>query len=312
MASAVVNNVAISPEGFLPSYGWLSPRVSFSRDLSPSSAADATAAPSPETPDLEASAGEMEFIDFEFRLEDPVAMLPADELFADGKLVPLRLAAAPTPPAAAEQAANAAAVGEVGAAPELRRRAELAGPDPYVFSPKAPSCSSRWRELLGLRRSRTTPTKPDRDKPSSSPSAAASRSPNPNPNPNPNPSPGASRSLKHLLHRGAAARSGGAIEPSLSLPLLRDSDSESLSISSRLSLSSSSSSGGPDHDDLPRLSLDSDKPRASASSAPARPAPAPPRPVPHPPPRRRLLRRRSSAAAAAAAAAADDEGGVGG
>ncbi|XP_020081840.1 predicted GPI-anchored protein 58, partial [Ananas comosus] len=232
MASAVVNNVAISPEGFLPSYGWLSPRVSFSRDLSPSSAADATAAPSPETPDLEASAGEMEFIDFEFRLEDPVAMLPADELFADGKLVPLRLAAAPTPPAAAEQAANAAAVGEVGAAPEL----------------------------LGLRRSRTTPTKPDRDKPSSSPSAAASRSPNPNPNPNPNPSPGASRSLKHLLHRGAAARSGGAIEPSLSLPLLRDSDSESLSISSRLSLSSSSSSGGPDHDDLPRLSLDSDKP----------------------------------------------------
>jgi hypothetical protein len=37
-------------------------------------------------PDPEASVG-----DFEFRLEDPVAMLPVDELFSDGKLMPLLL-----------------------------------------------------------------------------------------------------------------------------------------------------------------------------------------------------------------------------
>jgi hypothetical protein len=39
-----------------------------------------------EKPDLEASVG-----DLEFRLEDPVAMLSVDELFSDGKLMPLLL-----------------------------------------------------------------------------------------------------------------------------------------------------------------------------------------------------------------------------
>jgi hypothetical protein len=29
--------------------------------------------------------------DFEFRLKDPIAMLPANELFSDGKLMPLLL-----------------------------------------------------------------------------------------------------------------------------------------------------------------------------------------------------------------------------
>jgi hypothetical protein len=63
-----------------PSYGWLSLRVSFSRDEDPSK----LAGPKPPPPaaeypseklDPKALAG-----DFEFRLEDPVAMLPADEL----------------------------------------------------------------------------------------------------------------------------------------------------------------------------------------------------------------------------------------
>jgi hypothetical protein len=39
-----------------------------------------------EKPDLEALVG-----DFKFRLEDLVAMLPADELFSDGKLMALLL-----------------------------------------------------------------------------------------------------------------------------------------------------------------------------------------------------------------------------
>ncbi|KAK7852627.1 hypothetical protein CFP56_038549 [Quercus suber] len=42
--------------------------------------------PPSKLPDLEASAG-----DFEFRLKYPVAMLPADELFFDGKFFPLQL-----------------------------------------------------------------------------------------------------------------------------------------------------------------------------------------------------------------------------
>nr|POE57600.1 hypothetical protein CFP56_39355 [Quercus suber] len=57
--------------------------------MSPESFIDLAPAKSPppsELPDLEASAR-----DFKFRLEDPVAMLPADELFSDGKLVPLQL-----------------------------------------------------------------------------------------------------------------------------------------------------------------------------------------------------------------------------
>ncbi|MBA0675820.1 hypothetical protein Goari_017345, partial [Gossypium aridum] len=29
---------------------------------------------------------------------------------------------------------------------------EVSGSDHYLFSPKAPRCSSRWRELLGLKK----------------------------------------------------------------------------------------------------------------------------------------------------------------
>nr|XP_019707140.1 uncharacterized protein LOC105049068 [Elaeis guineensis] len=241
MASALVNNVGVSPEGFLDcpsaaysSYGWLSPRISFSRDLadgdqpSPAPAASLAAPPGtpPENTDPKAPAKDL--VDFEFRLHDPVAMLPADELFSDGKLVPLQLKSS---------------VAEIRS-PELlksRRRAEIAaGSDPYVFSPKAPRCSSRWRELLGLKKAQNP--KPDAQK-----HAAAAVSKNPN-----------AKSLKHFLHRNTRSPPADSI---LNLPLLRDSDSESVSISSRLSLSSSSSSG-PEHEDLPRLSLDSEKPAA--------------------------------------------------
>ena len=93
MASACVNNIGLSPENFppakFPAYGWLSPRVSFSREATnnadpSSSSSEKPVDPPPEKPDPELFSG-----DFEFRLEDPVTMLPADELFSDGKLVPL-------------------------------------------------------------------------------------------------------------------------------------------------------------------------------------------------------------------------------
>ncbi|XP_038970303.1 uncharacterized protein LOC103696684 [Phoenix dactylifera] len=244
MASACVNNSGMSPEPFLdcspacPSYGWLSPRVSFSRDL----ADDATPAiasekPEAETPDLEAASKDL--ADFEFRLDDPVAMLPADELFSNGKLVPLQLATAPLPAAAVPDGIRSL---EAAAAP--RRAVDVLGSDAFVAeSPKAPRCSSRWRELLGLKRQQSP--KPESQK------AVCATASSKNPN---------AKSLRHFLHRNMNPKCSST-DSSLSLPLLRDSsDTESVSISSRLSLSSSSSSSGLDHEDLPRLSLDADKP----------------------------------------------------
>lgn len=257
MASACVNNIGAAPENFLdcpscPSYGWLSPRISFSREVVEEGKKTAAAENAPEEPDLDPSAGK-DLIDFEFRLHDPVTMLPADELFSDGKLVPLHLAAIrPSDPASAPSEQMPAL--RSPDAMKSRLTVEIAGVDPYVFSPKAPRCSSRWRELLGLKKIQNP--KPDLQKSAK--------------NHNPNPTP---KSLKHFLHRSSKSAS---IDPTMSMPLLRDSDSESVSISSRLSLSSSSSSG-PDHEDLPRLSLDSDKPKN-----PPRVRVSKPRPIPEP------------------------------
>lgn len=262
MASACVNNIGMSPDNFLdcppatfPSYGWLSPRMSFSREF-PDEEGSKVAGHRPslknqllphnaeedrlEEPDPEISS--KDFVDFEFRLEDPVTMLPADELFANGKLVPLQLSTI-RPSTTSAPASSEARSPET---PKFRRRNEVSSRDPYLFSPKAPRCSSRWRELLGLKKLyQNTNAKQEDQKTASS---LSSNYQNKN----------ATRSLKHLLHRSSKASLNASIDSYLNLPLLKDSDNESISISSRLSLSSSSS--GHEHDDLPRLSLDSDKP----------------------------------------------------
>ncbi|XP_010246636.1 PREDICTED: uncharacterized protein LOC104589883 [Nelumbo nucifera] len=253
MASACVNNIGISPDNFLdcpptyPSYGWLSPRISFSRDFADEEAKIAAGkTPSPgekpvkplEKVDPETSG--MDIGDFEFRLDDPVTMLPADELFSDGKLVPLQL----TTMRPAVASTTSAEVRSPDTA-KSRRRDEVSCTDPYLFSPKAPRCSSRWKELLGLKKLQSHQPKQEVQKVTSSFPSKISNA----------------RSLKHFLHRNPKSSSSLAGDSSLSLPLLRDSDSESVSISSRLSLSSSSS--GPDHEDLPRLSLDAEKPNPS-------------------------------------------------
>ncbi|KAM5586612.1 hypothetical protein ABKV19_005506 [Rosa sericea] len=251
MASACVNNIGMSPEKFAPatypSYGWLSPRVSFSCDNNgdggrlPGAKCSSSAKNQPEGPDPELSGGE-----FEFRLEDPVAMLPADELFSGGKLMPLHISSVKPPvnePSSSEIRSPETA--------KCRRRQEISVTDPYLFSPKAPRCSSRWRELLGLKKLYQNSSngngnggaKAETSQKTTSSSATAN----------------APKSLKHFLHRSSKSlSSSSSSDASLSLPLLKDSDCESVSISSRLSLSSSSS--GHEHDDLPRLSLDSDKP----------------------------------------------------
>ncbi|KAG6528645.1 uncharacterized protein LOC122043865 [Zingiber officinale] len=169
--------------------------------------------------------------DFEFRLRDPVAMLHADELFVDGKLVPLNLA-----PAARGVAECA---GEIHSSeqPKARWRTEDLGSDQYLFSPRAPSCAIRWRELLRLKRA--AGSKLGHENASAAASSIGSR--------------------KHFFHRNP--KSSSVLDPVMSLPLLRESDSESVSVSSsRLSLSSSSAAGR-DHEGLPRLSLDAEKPR---------------------------------------------------
>ncbi|XP_065865571.1 uncharacterized protein [Euphorbia lathyris] len=264
MASACVNNIAVSPEKFPPatysSYGWLSPRISFSREedaaskqqgSKPSVSCDPAAEDPLEIPDP---------VDFEFRLDDSVTMLPADELFADGKLMPLRVAAGFKPVVVN----GFAEIRSPDTAKSCRTmEMEISGTDPYLFSPKAPRCSSRWKELLGLKKLyQNANAKAEAHKNSTSflsSSSLSSSSSNPNP-----------KSLKHFLHRSSkscSCNSSASLDQSLSLPLLKDSDCESVSISSsRLSLSSSSSSH--EHEDLPRLSLDSEKPNPLQSPNP--------------------------------------------
>uniref|UniRef100_A0A0E0NAB3 Uncharacterized protein n=1 Tax=Oryza rufipogon TaxID=4529 RepID=A0A0E0NAB3_ORYRU len=288
MASAVASTMP-SPPPPAVSFGWLAPtRVS----------------PPPALPAVAVAAEQAvskEFIDFEFSLGGSATMLPADELFADGKLLPLR----PHPVAAEKAVAMEAekAVPELVKAvrPAVAVAAEVF--DPYVFSPKAPTCSSRWRELLRLKKVQT-PTKPSAST-SASPSTATAATPSRSSNSS------AARSLKLLLLQRNGGRASGAAASDLSVaPLLRDSsDSEaSLSLaSSRFSLSSSSSSSCHEHDDFPRHSLDSvdptprprlrlvrsqpqpHPPAAAAAAAVAKPraaiqSPARRRPSPPPPP----------------------------
>ncbi|KAI4977839.1 hypothetical protein ZWY2020_014393 [Hordeum vulgare] len=287
MASAVASSMPAAAPAAV-SYGWLGPRLSFSREAPLAVVADHGKALSLEKPDQPApAAASKEFIDFEFSFGGSATMLPADELFADGKLLPLR------PPQPASVAAPEAereresVLAEIPATPELVKthRPSVAEPfDPYVFSPKAPTCSSRWRELLRLRKVQTP------QKPSASPSPPQSPSPVPA-TPSRASSSSAARSLKLLLLQ----RNGGRASDLSVAPLLRDSsDSEaSLSLaSSRFSMSSSSSSSAHDHDDFPRHSIDSvdltPKPRIRlVRSQPQRhchpPASAPPQRHYHPP-----------------------------
>nr|GLL38260.1 uncharacterized protein LOC109178225 [Ipomoea trifida]GME07085.1 uncharacterized serine-rich protein C215.13-like [Ipomoea batatas]GME16727.1 uncharacterized serine-rich protein C215.13-like [Ipomoea batatas] len=263
MASACVNTIGMSPESFLDcpppkyqSYGWLSPRVSYSREFPAESESTNTAGPNHSSllpdkcadgklqdsdPDVSAKdAG-----DFEFRLDDPVIMLPADELFSDGKLVPLQLSM--IRPVATSAAMPTSMEVRSPDTPKLRIRNEICGTDPYLFSPKAPRCSSRWKELLGLKKLyQNSNAKQDTQKTSSLQANNGHKS------------------LKNFLHRSSKSLHT-SIDASLSQPLLKDSDNESVSVSSRLSLSSSSS--GHEHDDLPRLSLDSEKPNGHTRNA---------------------------------------------
>ncbi|KAL6196739.1 hypothetical protein ACLB2K_032353 [Fragaria x ananassa] len=234
MASACVNNIGMSPEKFspattYPSYGWLSPRVSFSCDNNNADNGRVPGTNKPSSPgnnQPESSDPELPGGEFEFRLEDPVAMLPADELFSGGKLMPLHISSVKPP---VNEPSNSSEI-RLQETVQFRRRPEGMSSslsDPYLFSPKAPRCSSRWRELLGLKKlylnssngnGNGNGAKAEVSQKTTSSSAAP-------------------KSLKHFLHRSSKSLSS-SVDASLSLLLLRDSDCESVSISSRLSLDS--------------------------------------------------------------------------
>ncbi|PKU63426.1 uncharacterized protein LOC110096844 [Dendrobium catenatum] len=256
MASACVNVVGMAPENFLeymplfPSCNWFGAKISSSCEISDNGASKNGVVEKIMEPGffevdvsgkLETERTGSDSVDFEFRLGNTVSkMLPADELFSDGKLVPLQIALAK-----ADEECPPKAPAHSPEPMKAQLGVEIAGSDdPHEFSPKAPKCSSRWKELLGLKKAHNP--KPMHQKST----LAASMAEN-------------AKSLKHFLYRNS--KSSSSSDSSLSLPLLRDSDTESISISSRLSLSSSSS--GADHEDFPRLSFDFDKPNPIQISA---------------------------------------------
>ncbi|KAL7103251.1 hypothetical protein ACP275_08G168400 [Erythranthe tilingii] len=176
-------------------------------------------------------------------------MLAADELFSDGKLVPLHLSTIRQSMTSAPESSDVRSADD---SPYFRQRKQFSSTDTYLFSPKAPTCSSRWKGLLGLKKLYGGAKQDEADK-----TAPFSSSQHSSHN-----KTAAARSLKHFLHRGSKSALNASVDSSLNLPLLKEpTDNESLSVSSRLSLSSSSS--GHEYDELPRLSLDSDKPTST-------------------------------------------------
>ncbi|KAL2514405.1 hypothetical protein Fot_28376 [Forsythia ovata] len=80
------------------------------------------------------------FVDFEFRLEDLVTMLPADELFSDRKLMPLQRSSIQK----LMRSVTTTSAFRSPDTPKLLMRNEISLKDPYLFSFKAPRCSSYY------------------------------------------------------------------------------------------------------------------------------------------------------------------------
>ncbi|KAA8523468.1 hypothetical protein F0562_009891 [Nyssa sinensis] len=167
MASACVNNIGMSAEKFLDrrpsyaSYGWLKPRISLSREF-PEEESSKIAGPNPPSPaekpadlleELDPEVSGKDAGDFEFRLEDPVTMLPADELFSDGKLMPLQFSVIRTPVTSVSSADIRSSE-----TPKSRRQNEVSGTDPYLFSPKAPSYNPKSLKHFLHRSSKSSAT----------------------------------------------------------------------------------------------------------------------------------------------------------
>ncbi|MCL7023059.1 hypothetical protein MKW94_024901 [Papaver nudicaule] len=257
-------------------YGWFSPRISFSRDFVEEESKKASSSSSPSKQpkkmvnrsvdeEIDASeevvvgSGKNELIqkvavsgssnkdfgfgDFEFRLEeDPVKMLAADELFSDGKLVPRQLNTMRNPVIADSSTVSSSEEEEIITVPETAkafRRMDISDAELYLFSPKAPRCSSRWKELLGLKRNNLNNQNPKTHDQNQNQKISGSGSLR-------------SGALKHFLNRNNPKSLSQSLDSSLNLPLLDDNN-----LPTSLS-SSSSSSASSSQDEHPRFSLDSD------------------------------------------------------
>ncbi|XP_076910694.1 uncharacterized protein LOC143568416 [Bidens hawaiensis] len=174
------------------------------------------------------SDSELDTIDFEFQLEQPVNILPADQLFSDGKLFSVKS----DPP------------------PLINGVSVIT--DSFLYSPKAPKCSSsKWKELLGLRKLYQNS------------SSNSNINGNGNENVNGN-GKSTMKSIKHYFLYGASKTSTTECS-SVKFPLLNvnvnvtetdnepELEPEQVVVTSRHSLSSSSS--GHDADELPRMKL---------------------------------------------------------
>ncbi|WOL00948.1 hypothetical protein Cni_G09661 [Canna indica] len=211
MASACVNNVTLLPDSvFLdfalscPVHGLLNPRISFSRDLivdNPEPSASVVVGIS-DHEDLG-----NDFPDFEFCLDDPVIMLPTDELFSDEKLIPLHTSA-PWLQVELDEGKHSPEADK----PSLEEE-EVLGLEPCEKSPKAPKCSKWWRELLALKKQQNPMVEEHKATVASFKGLAPT-----------------TRSF-HLLLRHPKLSS--SVDSSLTIPLLRNLVSESTSIFAR-------------------------------------------------------------------------------
>lgn len=206
----------MAPDAFLDqcqstsatSYGWFgSPRVSFSIDL-PSASDDKPPTSSVSAPPPSNTSSSVSLLDFEFCPEDSVSMFPADELISGGRLVPLHLR--PNHPEIG--------IENVSESLDLHEDEEEEGMVTVVeengvtsVSPKAPKCSSRWKEFLGLKKAVVLNNNKQDQIHKLTKSGTGS----------------GSRSLKHFLHRNSKPTSPISNDSSSSsVPLLLgDSDS---------------------------------------------------------------------------------------
>ncbi|KMZ65210.1 hypothetical protein ZOSMA_330G00210 [Zostera marina] len=221
MTSVVVKNVVVmAPDAFLDqchstsatSYGWFgSPRISFSIDL-PSSSDDkpptSSESATPPPSKLISSSSSVSLLDFEFCPEDSVSMFPADELISEGKLVPLHL----------RSNHQEVVLENVSESLDPHEDEDEEGMVTFVeengvtsVSPKAPKCSSRWKEFLGLKKAAVLNNNKQVQIRNLTKSGTGS----------------GSRSLKHFLHRNSKPTNPNLNDSLSSLvPLLRcDSDS---------------------------------------------------------------------------------------
>ncbi|KAL5225442.1 hypothetical protein ABZP36_012081 [Zizania latifolia] len=257
MASAAASRPPPSPPPSPPAAAaaagaqWLSPRVSFSLDDGGGGGGGDRG---------EAAVGGKASADFEFLLAagcSAVSMLPADELFSGGKLVPLRLPGASALAAAVVEGEGVevvATVPPVAPRVETETRVEVVetkGVAPVVeaaaaavVEPKIPA--RRWRDLLRLRKQQA--------------SASATSEPKP---------------LRRLLRRGPKPPEP---EPSVSLPLLRESgpdEPEKPAPAPASAPTPTATPPSPSHQLPPKIRLSPAQAQAQATATPTPPPPPP-------------------------------------